>query len=46
MLSWPESDGPHLLVDDGGDATLLIHEGVKWERLHAKTGEVPDVEGE
>merc|ERR1719382_2170671 len=29
MLTWPESDGPHILVDDGGDATLLIHEGVK-----------------
>ena len=24
-LSWPNNDGPYLLVDDGGDATLLIH---------------------
>ena len=31
-LTWPESDGPNLIVDDGGDATLLIHEGVKWEK--------------
>ncbi len=46
MLTWPGSDGPDLLVDDGGDATLLIHEGVKWERLHAKTGELPDPEKE
>lgn len=46
MLTWPGADGPDLLVDDGGDATLLIHEGVKWERLHAKTGEVPQPEKE
>ncbi len=26
-LTWPEGDGPDLLVDDGGDATLLIHGG-------------------
>ena len=25
MLTWPDGDGPDLLVDDGGDATLLIH---------------------
>lgn len=42
MLTWPGSDGPDLLVDDGGDATLLIHEGVKYERLFAKTGEIPN----
>lgn len=44
MLSWPNNEGPDLLVDDGGDATLLIHEGVKYERLFAKTGEIPDPE--
>jgi adenosylhomocysteinase len=42
MLTWPECDGPDILVDDGGDATLLIHEGVKAERHFAKTGELPD----
>jgi adenosylhomocysteinase len=42
MLTWPDCDGPDILVDDGGDATLLIHEGVKAERHHAKTGELPD----
>ena len=26
-LTWPDGSGPHLIVDDGGDATLLIHEG-------------------
>ncbi|GJY28753.1 S-adenosyl-L-homocysteine hydrolase, partial [Tanacetum coccineum] len=33
--------GPDLIVDDGGDATLLIHEGVKAEEEFAKTGKVP-----
>merc|ERR1719316_2651782 len=42
MLTWPDADGPDVLVDDGGDATLLIHEGVKAERHFAKTGEFPD----
>ena len=44
MLTWPKGDGPDLLVDDGSDATSLIHEGVKAERLYAKTGELPDLE--
>lgn len=30
-LTWPDGTGPDLIVDDGGDATLLIHEGVKAE---------------
>lgn len=42
MMTWPNGDGPDLLVDDGGDATLLIHEGVKFERQYAKTGDLPD----
>jgi adenosylhomocysteinase len=42
MLTWPDCDGPDLLVDDGGDATLLIHEGVKYEREFAKTGAIPN----
>merc|ERR1719365_53279 len=41
-LTWPENDGPNLIVDDGGDATLLIHEGVKWEKKFAKDGSKPD----
>nr|CDH39449.1 adenosylhomocysteine hydrolase [Streptomyces sp. MA37] len=35
-LTWPEG-GPHLIVDDGGDATLLVHKGVEYE----KAGTVP-----
>jgi adenosylhomocysteinase len=26
-LTWPDADGPDMIVDDGGDVTLLIHEG-------------------
>jgi adenosylhomocysteinase len=37
MLSWPDGSGPHSIVDDGGDATLLIHMGVEFEA----TGAVP-----
>ncbi len=31
-LTWPDGSGPDLIVDDGGDATLMIHEGVKAEK--------------
>jgi adenosylhomocysteinase len=31
-----------LLVDDGGDATLLIHEGAKWEQSYKADGRLPD----
>jgi len=41
-LDWAGSDGPNMLVDDGGDATLLIHEGVKAEAAFAKNGTMPD----
>lgn len=31
-LTWPDGSGPDLIVDDGGDATLLVHMGVKAEK--------------
>ncbi|MDR1945726.1 MAG: adenosylhomocysteinase [Desulfovibrio sp.] len=31
-LTWPDGDGPDLIVDDGGDATLFIHMGVEVEK--------------
>ncbi len=31
-LTWPDGSGPDLIVDDGGDATLLIHQGVRCEK--------------
>jgi len=36
------SCGPNLIVDDGGDATLLIHEGVEWENSFEKDGKLPN----
>merc|ERR1719473_2245524 len=42
MLTWPGKDGPDMLVDDGGDATLLIHEGKKAEEKYAKDKTLPD----
>jgi adenosylhomocysteinase len=30
MLTWPDGSGPDLLVDDGGDATLLLHKGAEY----------------
>jgi adenosylhomocysteinase len=38
-LTWPEGDGPNMILDDGGDATLLVHNGAKYEA----DGEVPDL---
>ncbi|GFZ00553.1 hypothetical protein Acr_14g0001880 [Actinidia rufa] len=35
-------NGPDLTVDDGGDVTLLIHEGVKAKEEYEKTAAVPD----
>ncbi|CAM9578168.1 unnamed protein product [Choristocarpus tenellus] len=47
-LTWPEEDdkgdGPDLIVDDGGDMTLLIHEGFKAEKAYAEDGTLPDPE--
>ncbi len=37
-LSWPDGKGPNMILDDGGDATLLVHKGVEYERA----GAVPD----
>jgi adenosylhomocysteinase len=47
-LSWKNDDGkgpgPDIIVDDGGDMTLLIHEGVKWEKKYAADGSEPNPE--
>ena len=40
MLTWPDGTGPDSIVDDGGDATLLIHMGVEFEA----TGAVPQAD--
>ena len=43
-LTFPDGSGPDLIVDDGGDATLLIHKGYELENIFAETGEVPQIE--
>jgi adenosylhomocysteinase len=37
-LAWPDGEGPNMILDDGGDATLLVHKGVEYEAA----GAVPD----
>jgi adenosylhomocysteinase len=37
-LMWPDGSGPNMLLDDGGDATLLVHKGAEFERA----GRVPE----
>jgi adenosylhomocysteinase len=34
-LTWPGHDGPNLILDDGGDATMLVHKGVEFEAAGA-----------
>src|SRR5881396_3305600 len=31
VLRWPDGDGPNMILDDGGDATLLVHKGTEYE---------------
>lgn len=38
MMTWPDGGHANMILDDGGDATLLVHKGVEFE----KAGEVPD----
>ena len=40
-LRWPGQTGPNMILDDGGDATMLIHKGTEFE----KAGFVPDPAG-
>src|SRR5436190_4263536 len=37
ILTWPGGQGPNMILDDGGDATMLVHKGVEWEAA----GQVP-----
>src|SRR4051794_3593624 len=38
VLLWPDGEGPNMILDDGGDATLLVHKGAEFE----KPGWVPE----
>jgi len=44
-LSWPDG-GPDLIVDDGGDATLMVHEGYRLEQEFAASGVLPKANAE
>src|SRR5699024_7230483 len=37
ILTWGDDEGPNMILDDGGDATMLVHQCVEWE----KAGQVP-----
>ena len=39
-LTWPDGKGPNMILDDGGDATMLVHKGAEFE----KAGKVPNPE--
>ncbi|MFD8973216.1 adenosylhomocysteinase [Streptomyces sp. NPDC059593] len=41
-LTWPNADGPNMILDDGGDATVLVHLGVEYR----KTGKLPEASNE
>ena len=42
-LTFPDGSGPDLIVDDGGDATLLVHKGYELEEFFEKHGSIPDI---
>jgi len=39
-LTWPDGNGPNMILDDGGDATMLVHKGKEFETA----GKVPEAE--
>ncbi|MEU3298025.1 adenosylhomocysteinase, partial [Streptomyces longwoodensis] len=41
-LTWPGHSGPNMILDDGGDATLLVHQGVEYH----KSGRLPAADNE
>lgn len=41
-ITWPDGSGPEMIVDDGGDATMLIHKGLEYEAA----GVVPDFDAD
>lgn len=42
-LTWPDRESCDLIVDDGGDATMMIHEGYRLEDVYSTTGTLPQV---
>ncbi len=42
IMLWPDGQGPNMILDDGGDATLLVHKGREWEGLGAVPSPQPE----
>ena len=42
LFHWPDGKGPNLILDDGGDATLMVHKGIEYQN----NGSVPDPDEE
>ncbi len=42
MLTWPDGQQPNMILDDGGDATLLVHKGAEYE----KSGVIPETKAD
>ncbi len=42
LFHWPDGKGPNLILDDGGDATLMVHKGIEYQN----SGSVPDPDEE
>src|SRR5947207_8352131 len=45
-LVWPDGSGPNMLLDDGGDATLLVHKGMEFEKARRVPEFDPDKDAE
>jgi adenosylhomocysteinase len=43
-MTWPDGSGPQLIVDDGGDATLLIHRGWDFHEHYKEHGTLPEID--
>ena len=42
IMLWPDGKGPNMILDDGGDATLLVHKGREWEQQGAVPSAQPE----
>jgi adenosylhomocysteinase len=42
VINWPGGTGPNMILDDGGDVTLLVHKGVEYERAGAVPSDAED----
>ncbi|MCC6435825.1 MAG: adenosylhomocysteinase, partial [Acidimicrobiales bacterium] len=42
VVNWPDGKGPNLILDDGGDATMLVHKGTEYEAAGAVPADAED----